>query len=615
MMMNAEADRGLVTPDLDDCSTALNIGGRGTMHGMLAAAALLLSATACRASEPGIKIGLIGDSTVAEQSGWGPAFAGRFGPSAEVINHAKNGATLQALSNRLDALLDLEPDYVLIQFGHNDQKRYGTDVYGEHLRSYAARIRKAGGKPVILSPVTRRSFGEDGKITSNLVRNEKTTYRAELTAYAKAAGEVARELGLPFIDLHASSIAHHNRIGREESMTYNFKEGDRTHFNRKGAEAIVDLILEDMRTAVPEICARLKPGKEEAGGPLEPIRVSDDGLRFVRGAADEEFIVWGVNYDHDGTGRLLDEYWDDDWEAVVADFKEIKELGANCVRVHLQFGKFMEAPGRAHAPALDRLGKLVRLAEDCGLYLDVTGLACYHKKNIPEWYDPLGEQERWAAQAVFWESVASVCAGSPAIFCYDLMNEPILPGKEASKEWLAGELGGKFFVQRISLDLKGRSREEVAEAWVDRMVKAIRRHDDRPLITVGVIPWVFAFGGGQPLFHGPRVGKQLDFVAVHFYPKKGEVGKALEALKAYEVGKPLLIEEMFPMKCSEAELLEFVDRTAGHVDGWVSFYWGQTPGELRKKAKPSISEAITASWLEAFKAGPPGRESFPSSRW
>lgn len=57
---------------------------------------LLLSASVCAAAEPQIKIGLIGDSTVAEQSGWGPAFAGRFNARAEIINYAKNGATLQA---------------------------------------------------------------------------------------------------------------------------------------------------------------------------------------------------------------------------------------------------------------------------------------------------------------------------------------------------------------------------------------------------------------------------------------------------------------------------------------------------------------------------------------
>lgn len=180
------------------------------------------------------------------------------------------------------------------------------------------------------------------------------------------------------------------------------------------------------------------------------------------------------------------------------------------------------------------------------------------------------------------------------------MNEPILPGNEPATEWLAGELSGKFFVQRISLDLKNRTREQVAEAWVNTMVDAIRRQDDRHLITVGVIPWVFAFGGGKPLFHGPVVGKRLNFVAVHFYPKKDEVDQALKALKAYEVGKPLLVEEMFPLACSREELVEFINQSSETTDGWISFYWGKTPSELRATASPSLGEAITASWLDTF---------------
>ena len=333
---------------------------------------------------------------------------------------------------------------------------------------------------------------------------------------------------------------------------------------------------------------------------LEHIRVSDDGSHFVRATSGDRFVVWGVNYDHDGDGRLLDEYWIDEWDTVVEDFREIKSLGANCVRIHLQVGKFLDAPDQPSAAALTQLKKLVRLAEETGLYLDVTGLACYHKANVPDWFDALDESQRWAAQAVFWKAIAETCSGSPAIFCYDLMNEPILPGKDPETDWLAGDFGGKHFVQRISLDLKGRTREDVAKAWVNQMVEAIRQHDQQHMVTVGVIPWVFAFGGGKPLFYSPEVGKRLDFVSVHFYPEKEKVDKALTALKAYEVGKPLVIEEMFPLKCGADELLDFVDRSASHTDGWVSFYWGQTAEQLRGKAKPTIGDAITAGWLEKF---------------
>ncbi|MBI1371708.1 MAG: cellulase family glycosylhydrolase [Phycisphaera sp.] len=340
---------------------------------------------------------------------------------------------------------------------------------------------------------------------------------------------------------------------------------------------------------------------ESSAAPLEPIRVSDDGKTFVGATTGKRFIVWGVNYDHDGPGRLLDEYWDDEWQRVVEDFGEIKALGANVVRVHLQIGKFMDGPDRPNTTALDRLAKLVKLAEDTGVYLDVTGLGCYHKRNIPKWFDALDEQDRWSAQAAFWEAVAKTCKDSPAIFCYDLINEPILPGKEPTTEWLGGELGGKFFVQRLALELKDRTREDIAEAWVNKMVDAVRRHDAKHMITVGVIPWVFVFGGGKPLFYGERVGKRLDFVAVHFYPKKGEVDKAIKAIKAYEVGKPIVVEETFPLQCGEDQLVDFISRSADHVDGWVSFYWGTSIEEMKAKKNPSFGEAMLASWLTKFR--------------
>src|SRR4029077_1723991 len=98
------------------------------------------------------------------------------------------------------------------------------------------------------------------------------------------------------------------------------------------------------------------------------------------------------------------------------DFRQMQQLGANVVRVHLQFGKFMTAADKPNAKALDRLGKLLAFAEETGLYLDLTGLGCYHKADVPAWYDKLSEAERWDAQAAFWTAVAGRCKDSPAVF-------------------------------------------------------------------------------------------------------------------------------------------------------------------------------------------------------
>jgi len=213
-----------------------------------------------------------------------------------------------------------------------------------------------------------------------------------------------------------------------------------------------------------------------AGPTLKCIQPSIDGSHFIRAQSGEKFVAWGVNYDHDDAGRLLEDYWHNEWSTVVEDFAEIKDLGANVVRIHLQVAKFMDGSAEPNEASLQQLARLVSLAEQNGLYLDVTGLACYHKQDVPVWYDTLSEAKRWDVQARFWEAVAQTCADSPAVFCYNLMNEPILPGADkVETDWLAGAFAGKYFVQRIALDLAGRTREQVAQAWVDKLVAAIRK--------------------------------------------------------------------------------------------------------------------------------------------
>lgn len=333
---------------------------------------------------------------------------------------------------------------------------------------------------------------------------------------------------------------------------------------------------------------------------LEWIRVSDEGTHFVRGPAAERFVVWGVNYDRDRNGRLLEDYWANEWQTVVEDFQEIKELGANTVRVHLQLGKFMEAVDRPNAANLAQLADLVRLAEQTGLYLDITGLGCYHKRDVPQWYAALVEADRWKVQGRFWQAVANICRASPAIFCYDLMNEPVVPGAKPETDWLADEFFGKHYVQRIALDLAGRTQTEVAKSWVAAMTSAIRTFDDRHMITVGVIPWALEFKGAKPLFYSPEVGAPLNFVSVHFYPKKDDVAGALAALRVYEIGKPLVVEEIFPLRCSVDEARQFIDGSRDVADGWISFYWGETLEENRRGKE--MQHAIIAQWLEYFQS-------------
>lgn len=230
------------------------------------------------------------------------------------------------------------------------------------------------------------------------------------------------------------------------------------------------------RTSILGMICLLQFSGRVSEAALETIRIADDHRGFVLSRSGTPFVPWGFNYDRDENSRLLEDYWDRDWPKVVADFREMKQLGANVVRVHLQFGKFMTGPNQPSPDALQRLANLVLLAEQTGLYLDLTGLGCYRKRDVPAWYDALNESGRWAVQARFWEAVAAQCAGNPAVFCYDLMNEPVVPGgRRQPGEWLGPPLGEFHYVQVITLDQEERTRSFIARTWVETLVKAIRR--------------------------------------------------------------------------------------------------------------------------------------------
>jgi len=98
---------------------------------------------------------------------------------------------------------------------------------------------------------------------------------------------------------------------------------------------------------------------------------------------------------------------------------------------------------------------------------------------------------------------------------------------------------------------------------------------------------------------------------VHLYPEAGKLDAALETLKGFNVGKPVVIEEIFPLKCSTADLGKFIDLASDHAAGLVGFYWGRTREECKKSG--TLGDAIMLAWLEFFannrpRATPPAHE-------
>jgi hypothetical protein len=315
-------------------------------------------------------------------------------------------------------------------------------------------------------------------------------------------------------------------------------------------------------------------------------RITVSGGSFVGADSGERFTPWGFNYDQDWRFRLIEDYWGDEWPKVEEDFGELHALGANVVRIYLQYHKFMDGPVSPNETNLSRLRDLVILAEGLGIYLDIVGLGSFRPEEDPAWYVDLSEPERWAAQATFWETIAKTLADRPGVFAFNLMNEPLVAADRLERgAWVhPDELEGLHYIQYINLDPSGRDRADIAVAWIRQMKRAIRAHDGQRLITVGLFP---LFGLPDASGFAPRrIAPEVDFISVHLYPQAGRVEETLELLEAYDVGLPILIEETFPLNSGIAEYRSFLDGSCATADGWLSFYWGETAEDLAQRDGP-----------------------------
>ena len=220
-----------------------------------------------------MKILLAGDSTVTEQPrntphdpahcycGWGQMLHKFVVPNVKILNFARSGysGTDFRKKGEYDMLLqNLAPgDYVMFQFGHNDQKRPYLPAYGgyiDNFRLFAAEIRERGGKPVFVTPVARNTWNSPAceavndlstKLTypQQFANTESGEYLDLLEEYAAAMKHVAAELDVPLIDLHAASMAWIKFLGMEAAKAF-FHPGDYTHHNDYGGEKCAGFVAE-----------------------------------------------------------------------------------------------------------------------------------------------------------------------------------------------------------------------------------------------------------------------------------------------------------------------------------------------------------------------------------
>jgi len=336
---------------------------------------------------------------------------------------------------------------------------------------------------------------------------------------------------------------------------------------------------------------------------LEIVKIAPDQKGFILHPSGGRFVPWGHNYASvDIMERLAK-----DPERVAREFAEVKTAGTPAARIHPEMPRILSGPAQIAPHAIGQLKKLLRIAVDAGIRLKITGLACYQIKDRMAWYDALAEQDRWQTQAFFWETIATTCADHPAVFAYDLLNEPGAVGKLADG-WYLGKMGEVEFCQRLSLDPGDRNGDEIFHEWTKRMVAAIRKHDRTHLITMGMLPFPGAY---------KVAAKQLDFVSPHLYPKTGKVDDEIKLLKQFDWGKPIVIGETFPLSCSADDERDFLLKSRPFAHGWIGHWPDESPArlaELKETGKATIDNAIWLSWVNLFKELGPQMTGVPPQR-
>jgi len=353
-----------------------------------------------------------------------------------------------------------------------------------------------------------------------------------------------------------------------------------------------------------------------AGG-MAPIAVGPQATLVFAGTS-VRFNPWG----HNASGTH---------EIEVVDLRELRQTGANTIRIHPQFRDIMASCTAANPAAIAELQTTVRRAEQNGVYLYITGLGSWAGDPAdPACYREATEEQRWSAQAAFWRAVAGAVRPSAAVLALDLMNEPAMPnvdtpcwvgpdpdGQEPNQPGCFAGFGGSYFVQNLTRTPAGRTPSSIAQAWLTRMRQAIREVNPNHPITLGCLSFSNCGIGITPA----ALATHLDVMSVHTYPRDctgptppmpppdpcgGQ--RALEQASGdpltYErnlvaafasTGKPVIVAETFPLAGPHELVRQFIAEsyTSGRATGFFGHVQTNTMSQIR-------ADAAQFPWLYYF---------------
>lgn len=364
--------------------------------------------------------------------------------------------------------------------------------------------------------------------------------------------------------------------------------------------------------------AALLPDSSQAAerAKMQLIVVAPDGQGFVERDSGRPFIAFGTNYYDPDTGWAPKIWREFNAQRVRQHFGVMSELGVNCARVFLAAGSFQPDPQRVEEQALEKLDELVKIARETGIRLILTGPD--HWEGVPSYWQPDRFAGKPALDALqrFWDVVGRRYKGEPAIFAWDLLNEPEAPWfvEHWRPQWSAwlqktyrswdelkaawgtelteADRWDEVAVPKNQPDLRNprlrdwqRFREHLADEWVRCQVEALRRADPTHLITIGYIQWSYPLirsgpPGRYAAFNPRWQARWLDFVSIHFYPT---------------MGSPFSSEQTWQNNLAYLQAVLAYCRTSKPVVlGEYGWYGGGAPQQ-----HPYLGETQQANWIQA----------------
>lgn len=263
-----------------------------------------------------VRILTIGDSTMAdydeeknsgekEKRGWAQMLTLFIKDGTELTNAARNGRSSKSFYYELwgDLKKTIHPgDYVFIQFGHNDEKGDGLDTdetdtgknrgtaawgqYQKYLKIYVEDVRERRGNPVLLTPVVRRLFDENNRMTGNALHNlNNIAGNDSIMNYPMAMRQLAKELSVPLVDMTALTQKLVEEMGAEEAKEIIYARNDNTHLKAMGGILFSKLAVEDLLRQ--NILTDYLVVKEDLM--VKPLEI-DFGLQFIKDFMDERIV-------------------------------------------------------------------------------------------------------------------------------------------------------------------------------------------------------------------------------------------------------------------------------------------------------------------------------------